>query len=200
MEVKSTHRGVVIPYEILKKNSGLLFGGEAPNLRKPGKYSFAWSGQFVGDNTFENYLTSFDAKTVPEIFEKFSSERFNAYKGAGQNALFADTQGNIGYHLLMSYPERKDKTPYVATRILDGTTSKFDWTGEIVPLRDLPKSLNPAKGYIVSANGRQTSDHAMNDLGATVNCPARTLRIDEMLREGIAVGKKFTLEDMAAIQ
>ena len=100
----------------------------------------------------------------------------------------------------MSYPVRKDKTPYVSTRILDGATSKFDWTGEIVPLRDLPKSLNPAKGYIVSANGRQTSDHAMNDLGATVNCPARTLRIDEILREGIADGKKFTLEDMAAIQ
>ena len=60
--------------------------------------------------------------------------------------------------------------------------------------------MNPSKGYFVTANGRQTSDHAVNDIGATTNCPGRVLRIDEVLREGIASGKKFTLADMGALQ
>ena len=54
----------------------------------------------------------------------------------------------------MTIPERNDKTPFIASRVLDGTTTKFDWTGRVVPLRDLPRSLNPKKGYIVSANNR----------------------------------------------
>ena len=100
----------------------------------------------------------------------------------------------------MTVPERKDKTPFVASRVLDGTTSKFDWTGRIIPLKDLPQSLNPEKGYLMTANGRQTSDNALSDVGATTNSPGRTLRIDEILREGVAAGKKFTLEDLGAIQ
>ena len=110
--------------------------------------------------------------------------------------LFADTKGNIGYRLILSVPVRKDKTPFIGSRVLDGTTTEFDWTNEVVPFRDLPKSLNPKKGYLMTANGRQTSDHAKTDYGASQNSPGRTLRVDEMLREGIAAGKKFSLKDM----
>lgn len=39
----------------------------------------------------------------------------------GLNILFADTSGNIGYRLIFSIPVRKDKTPYIGARILDGT-------------------------------------------------------------------------------
>ena len=100
----------------------------------------------------------------------------------------------------MTIPERKDKTPFLSSRILDGTTSQFDWTGKLIPLRDLAKSLNPKKGYLMTANGRQTSDHAKNDYGATANSTGRTLRIDEILREGTTSGKKFTLASVGAIQ
>ena len=41
----------MIPYEVLKKNNAMLFGGEAPMLNNPGKYSLAWQGQYVGDDT-----------------------------------------------------------------------------------------------------------------------------------------------------
>lgn len=100
----------------------------------------------------------------------------------------------------MSIPERKDKTPFIASRILDGTTSKFDWTGEVVHLKELPRSLNPKKGYIVSANNRQTTDNALNDYGATVNSPGRSIRIDEMLKEWTTSGKKMSLADLGAVQ
>ena len=52
----------------------------------------------------------------------------------------------------------------------------------------------------MTANGRQTSDHAITDYGASQNSPGRTLRVDEILREGIAAGKKFALKDMTQMQ
>lgn len=100
----------------------------------------------------------------------------------------------------MTVPERKDKTPFISSRVLDGTTSQFDWTGSVVAFKDLPKSLNPKKGYLMTANGRQTSDNAIDDYGASQNSPARALRVDEILREGIAAGKKFNIADMAEMQ
>ena len=95
-----------------------------------------------------------EAKDLPSLFDKFDSTEFDDYRGTGQNILLADTKGNIGYRLIMTVPERKDKTPFISSRVLDGTTSEFDWTGTVVPIRDLPKSLNPKKGYLMTANGR----------------------------------------------
>ena len=83
----------------------------------------------------------------------------------------------------MTVPERKDKSPYIGARVLDGTRSDFDWTGNLIHQKDMPRSLNPKKGYLLTANGRQTSDHALNDYGAFPNSPGRVLRIDEMLSQ-----------------
>ena len=127
----------------------------------------------------------YDAKDLPSLFETFDGNEFDTYFGFGQNALFADTNGNIGYRLISSVPIRKDRTPFIGSRLLDGTTTAYDWTGDFHALRDLPKSLNPKKGYLVTANGRQTSDHAKLDLGASINSPARVLRIDEIIRNGV---------------
>lgn len=33
----------------------------------------------------------------------------------------------------MTIPVRKEKTPFIGSLVLDGTTSDFDWTGEVVP-------------------------------------------------------------------
>ena len=199
LTIKVTHRGPVIPTESLKINSGLLFGGQAPSLT-PAMYSFSWQGAFIGDDSIFLLRTIYEADDLPQLFKTFDSEAFTSYKGTGFNVLFADTKGNIGYRLIMTVPERKDKTPFIGCRVLDGTTSEFDWTGKVIPFKDLPKSLNPKKGYLMTANGRQTSDNARTDYGTTTNSPGRTLRVDEILREGVASGKKFTLDDMGAMQ
>lgn len=112
----------------------------------------------------------------------------------------ADTSGNIGYRLLMTIPERNDKRPFVSCRVLDGTTTAQDWTGKVIPQRDLPRSLNPKKGFLATANGRQTSDNAINDYGAVVNCPSRIVRINELLSEMISSGKKITSDDMISVK
>jgi len=49
---------------------------------------------------------------------------------------------------------RKDETPYLGCRVLDGRTSKFDWTTQVIPLNELPRTINPEKGYVSNANNR----------------------------------------------
>ena len=98
--------------------------------------------------------TIYKAQDLPSLFNEFTKDRFNSYTGFGSNILFADTKGNIGYHLIISAPVRKEKTPYIGSRVLDGTTSKWDWTGELMPQSAMPKSLNPKKGYLATANNR----------------------------------------------
>lgn len=97
-------------------------------------------------------------------------------------------------------PRRKDLTPYLGCRVLDGRKSDFDWESELIPLRDLPRSINPKKGFLSNANNRQAPDNASQDFGATHMSTGRAVRIDERIREGIAAGHKFTADDMISIQ
>ena len=87
------------------------------------------------------------------------------YIGLPLNLILADTHGDIAYFMLAPTPIRKNKTPFIGSRILDGTTSDFDWEG-FVKYQDLPRSINPKKGYIVTANNRQVPDNAKFDYGA----------------------------------
>ena len=52
----------------------------------------------------------------------------------------------------------------------------------------------------MTANGRQTSDYAINDYGATINTPGRVLRITERMQELVSSGKKVILSDLADLQ
>lgn len=188
-------------YGLMQKNSDLLFGGAAGNMDSNLMYSWAWQGQFAGEDFFSAMFALTESNDIPEFYTKLDGELGKEdYRGTGQNMLLADTSGNIGYRLLMTIPERKDKTPFISNRVLDGTTTKWDWTGKIIPQRDLPRSINPKKGYIVTANGRQTSDNAINDYGAMTNNPGRYLRLDEMLRDKTTSGEKISLADMSSIQ
>lgn len=91
----------------------------------------------------------------------------NGYRGMAVNLIMADNSGNLAYQLAVPMFRRKDETPYLGCRVLDGTTSKFDWTETLVPLTELPRSINPKKGYIANANNRQAPDNASKDYGAT---------------------------------
>ena len=70
----------------------------------------------------------------------------------------------------------------------------------MVPLKELPRSINPEKGFFSNANNRQAGDHASYDFGATTMSTGRSIRIDELIREGIEKGHKFTSEDMIEFQ
>ncbi len=65
-----------------------------------------------------------------------------------QNLVYADTDGNIGYQAPGLIPIRRAGDGTVP---VPGWTSEYGWDGYI-PFDALPQSLNPASGFIVTAN------------------------------------------------
>ena len=71
------------------------------------------------------------------------------YPGPGQNFVYADVDGNIGYHATGRLPIRVAAAD--GTLPVDGSTSQFEWQG-MMPFDRLPSFFNPASGRIVTAN------------------------------------------------
>jgi penicillin G amidase len=70
------------------------------------------------------------------------------FPGPGSNFVYADVDGNIGYHAAGRLPKRRGFDGDVP---VDGSTGEFEWEGHI-PFDDLPSSFNPSSGLIASAN------------------------------------------------
>jgi penicillin amidase len=70
------------------------------------------------------------------------------YPGPGQNFVYADVDGNIGYQVAGMLPIRRN---FYGDVPVDGASGEFEWDGYI-PFDQLPTAYNPASGYIVTAN------------------------------------------------
>jgi penicillin amidase len=153
-EIKSTHRGAVYEFENLQLNAGILFGGKIPYMENAPRYSLKWGSQYPGDISVTVMKLMYECKTAPEALEMWDKIGENGYNGFTINLVFADNSGNIAYVMGTAHPIRKDKTPYIGCRVLDGETTEWDWEEGIQPSKMLPRSLNPAKGFIATANNR----------------------------------------------
>ncbi|MFN7992135.1 MAG: penicillin acylase family protein [Bryobacteraceae bacterium] len=70
------------------------------------------------------------------------------FPGPGQNFVYADVDGNIGYHATGLLPIRKS---YVGDLPVDGSSGDYEWQG-FIPFDQLPAFYNPPSGLIVTAN------------------------------------------------
>jgi len=110
-----------------------------------------------------------------------------------QNLLVADRSGSIAIRSTGKFPLRPGN---VGGRIMDGSTSRSDWTG-FWPVGRMPGARDPAQGFLASAN-QQPRDPAIDStyLGADWREPWRALRINQLLREQTG----WTPEAMARLQ
>jgi penicillin amidase len=99
--------------------------------------------------------------------------------GPGQNAVYADTEGNIGYIMAARVPIRKKGHGEVP---VPGDTDDYEWTGYI-PFDQLPQALNPDSGLIVTANARVVGPNYKPYLTDRWEEPYRTARIYDLLRD-----------------
>src|SRR5664280_633886 len=70
------------------------------------------------------------------------------FSGPGSNFVYADTDGNIGYHVAGKLPKRRG---YKGDVPVDGSSGDFDWDG-LIPFEQLPSTFNPPSGIVASAN------------------------------------------------
>ena len=115
------------------------------------------------------------------------------FRSPPQNMLVADRQGTIAIRSTGRFPLRPAGRGDLLQR---GDSAASDWTGEW-SARDLPQSVNPAQGYLASAN-QQPVDPRRDGryLGANWYSPWRAVRINALLRDDSAV----TPDDMRRFQ
>jgi penicillin amidase len=99
--------------------------------------------------------------------------------GPGQNAVYADVEGNIGYIMAARVPIRKKGHGEIP---VPGDTDDYEWTGYI-PFDQLPQALNPDSGLIVTANARVVGPNYRPYLTDRWEEPYRTARIYDLLHD-----------------
>lgn len=145
----------------------------------------------IADTTFSSFRCLNRAVNYTQFRECLSS-----YIAPSQNFIFADTEGDIGYQMPgwipLRHPDHSGAYP------VPGDTSQFDWQ-EKVPFDDLPRTLNPPEGFIVSANNRVTPPSYKYNLTVDWDSGSdgyRAKRITQMIQET----PLLTPDDMARIQ
>lgn len=84
-----------------------------------------------------------------ENWEEFR-EAARDFHVPAQNLLYADIEGNIAYQMPGDIPIRKNGD---GTLPVPGWTDEYEWMG-FIPFEELPYTVNPAEGYIVTANNQ----------------------------------------------
>ena len=111
----------------------------------------------------------------------------------GENMIWADRQGNIGWQAVGIAPIRRNFSGMVPVPG-DG---RYEWDGYL-PIKAKPNELNPDRGYIETSNSNYTKpDYPYLDaIGFTWTDPYRWARGSEVLGSG----RKFNMTDMVELQ
>ncbi|MEO7964482.1 MAG: penicillin acylase family protein [Gemmatimonadaceae bacterium] len=111
----------------------------------------------------------------------------------GENMVWADVKGNIGWQSVGIAPIRPASSGLVPVPG-DG---RFEWAGYL-PVLQKPHSFNPSEGYIATANNNLTPESFpfRNAIGWEWADPYRVSRISEVLGSG----RKQTVSDMERLQ
>jgi len=142
--------------------------------------TYNWSGNSSGAATLKCGL---------QISKAQSSEEGMKIIGLNESAfswVFADTKGNIGYQMSGLYPIRENWKGFTPGL---GWKKEYNWKGYEIP-ENLPREINPERGYIVTANNN------LNHLGKTsvITMPMgeyRAKRISNLIEESF----NYSIED-----
>jgi penicillin amidase len=110
----------------------------------------------------------------------------------GQNVVYADVDGHIGYQATGLVPIRAAGDGLTPA---NGSDDTHEWKGYI-PFDALPRFYDPPSGILATANQRVTPNDYPYAIATDWGSPYRAERIRRVLREE----KKFTAADMLALQ
>jgi penicillin amidase len=170
----------------------LKFTSHGPVLWEDAAHRHALALRWVGSEPgTAGYLASLSLDRANNWDEFLNA--MQRWKLPPENMVYADTQGNIGEQSAGLAPVRS------WTGLLpvpdDG---KHEWSG-FIPLDQLPRSSNPAEGFIATANHKTIPEGYKYKVGYAWS-PFRIQRIREVLQEFLKQQHKFTLADMEALQ
>jgi penicillin G amidase len=136
------------------------------------------------------HMPFFDVDTA-QNWDDFR-KAFSQLDAPGQNVVYADVDGNIGYQTTGHIPIRAAGDGSLP---VSGADDAHEWKSYI-PFDKLPRIYNPSSGIIATANGRITPDNYPYSISAEWEAPWRTARIYHVLESG----RKFAGSDMLALE
>lgn len=114
-----------------------------------------------------------------------------------QNIVFATTDGHIGYQAPGRVPIREQvpdaPVPNDGTWPRPGWDKRFDWKG-FVPAAQMPAVLDPAEGFIVTANQQVQPEGAGPFLATDWDYGYRSERIRSLIQSAVASKTPITTE------
>ncbi len=149
-------------------------------------YALAWTG---ADGLLEP-ASLIDLASAGSFED--AREALRALNCPGQNVIYADVGGTIGFQCTGRYPLRRRGDGTVP---VPGWTSDHGWDG-FVPFDDLPWSKDPGSGFLATANNRTWDEDYPFLIGLDVHTPFRAGRIADVLR----AGEGLEVRDMATLQ
>lgn len=140
-------------------------------LKSSSMITMRWTGFEMSDELYAVYLmnTSHDWQSFLNGVREFTVP--------GQNFVYADVMGNIGFHPGVRLPKRTIQNPTLPGI---GWTGENEWLG-FIPFDDLPAQYNPPEGFIATANNK-TSNATTYHISNLWEPPSRITRITEVLR------------------
>lgn len=112
-----------------------------------------------------------------------------------QNMVVADADGRIGIVSPGRVPLRQPDNDLAGQVPAPGWDARYDWIGWI-PAGETPREVDPARGWIATANQRITPPGYRHHLTHDWTLPYRQHRIEQRLAEKA----KHSLDDLGAIQ
>ncbi len=117
---------------------------------------------------------------------------FSTFGAPGQNVMYGDVDGHIGYQSTGRVPIRVAGDGSLP---VSGSDDAHEWKGWI-PFDQMPHVYDPPGGILATANGRIAPDGYKYSISTDWDAPWRTDRIYRVLESG----KKFAPADMLALQ
>jgi penicillin amidase len=149
-------------------------------------YALRWTGAEPGTAGYLGALSLDRATNWPEF--RRALER---WKVPGENFVYADVDGNIGYQAASLVPIR---TNWQGLYPVAGS-GEYEWKGWR-SLDELPHELNPKSGFLATANNNTLTPASKPNIGYSWSVPARVRRI----REVLGARNNFTVDDLARLQ
>jgi penicillin G amidase len=172
LDVQITHHGPIV-------NAALGADDDEP---------LALSWQALREpTTFAGMFELLEIASGPELVAKLEG-----HTAPASNLIWADRRGSIGYKLIGRLPRRRGGCPDLPK---PGWSGEFEWEGT-VPYDELPETIDPESGYLVTANNRIVGDEYPHHITSEWLDGFRAKRIEQLLE----AKERHDVEDFEQMQ
>ncbi|HEY0733777.1 MAG TPA: penicillin acylase family protein [Herpetosiphonaceae bacterium] len=175
-----------VPFNIYLTQHGPIINDVIDDMNEAEPMAFKWA--MLGESSlFSSILQLNEAQNWDQFREALRDWRM-----PGQNFVYADVNGNIGYQMTSQIPIRVPQHSGLVP--VPGWTGDYEWQGYI-PYEELPTLYNPPQGFIGTANNKVVSDAYPYSITEEWDPGYRAQRINDLLnandRMDIAASQKM---------